>query len=156
MNGRQIARYPRPGSRAWAPAEGAPGRAARSPAIAAVLILLVQNRKGVPNCRKNRMAFDAERPQENQGKNQGYYRPLGQVRQDSFSDRRARAEARVMCYKFEMSKTTERWLLFEYVGGEFTPLSKPFKTREQAEKEREKCPERLRKGIGLGVIRRKK
>jgi hypothetical protein len=57
------------------------------------------------------------------------------------------------CYKFEMSKTTERWLLFKYVGLEFTPLSKPFKTREQAERAREKYPERLRKGIGLGVIR---
>jgi hypothetical protein len=44
-------------------------------------------------------------------------------------------------------------LLFKYVGLEFTPLSKPFKTREQAERAREKYPERLRKGIGLGVIR---
>jgi hypothetical protein len=43
----------------------------------------------------------------------------------------------------------EQWLLFEYVGLEFTPLSKPFKTREQAEKAREKNPERLRKKIGL-------
>jgi hypothetical protein len=60
------------------------------------------------------------------------------------------------CYKFEMSKTIEQWLLFEYVGREFTPLSKPFKTREQAEKAREKYPERLRKTIGLGVVRRKK
>jgi hypothetical protein len=59
-------------------------------------------------------------------------------------------------YKFEMSKTIEQWLLFEYVGVEFTPLSKPFKTREQAEKAREKYPERLRKTIGLGVIRTKK
>jgi hypothetical protein len=25
-------------------------------------------------------------------------------------------EIRVMCYKFEMAKTTEQWLLFEYVG----------------------------------------
>ncbi len=41
------------------------------------------------------------------------------------------------------------------VGHEFTPLSKPFKTREQAEKAREKYPERLRKTIGLGVIRTK-
>jgi hypothetical protein len=60
------------------------------------------------------------------------------------------------CYKFEMSKIIEQWLLFEYVGLEFTPLSKPFKTREQAEKAREKYPERLRKRIGLGVIRTKK
>jgi hypothetical protein len=65
-------------------------------------------------------------------------------------------EAGVMCYKFEMSKIVEQWLLFEYVGLEFTPLSKPFKTREQAEKAREKYPERLRKRIGLGVIRIKK
>jgi hypothetical protein len=55
-----------------------------------------------------------------------------------------------------MSKTVERWLPFEYVGGEFTPLSKPFKTREQAEKARGKYPERLRKRIGLGAIRIKK
>ena len=60
-----------------------------------------------------------------------------------------------MCYKFEMAKTTGQWLLFEYVGLEFTPLSKPFKTREQAEKAREKYPERLRKTVGLGVIRTK-
>jgi hypothetical protein len=65
-------------------------------------------------------------------------------------------EAGVMCYKFEMAKTTEQWLLFEYVGLEFRPLSKPFKTKEQAEKAREKYPERLRKKIGLGVVRRKR
>jgi hypothetical protein len=51
-----------------------------------------------------------------------------------------------------MSKTIEQWLLFEYVGLEFTPSSKPFKTKEQAEKAREKYPERLRKAIGVGVI----
>ena len=55
-----------------------------------------------------------------------------------------------------MSKIIEQWLLFEYVGLEFTPLSKPYKTREQAEKAREKYPERLRKSIGVGVIRIKK
>jgi hypothetical protein len=55
-----------------------------------------------------------------------------------------------------MSKTIEQWLLFEYVSLEFTPLSKPFKTKEQAEKAREKYPERLRKRIGLGVIRIKR
>ena len=31
-------------------------------------------------------------------------------------------ETWVMCYKSEMSKIIERWLLFEYVHGEFTPL----------------------------------
>jgi hypothetical protein len=60
------------------------------------------------------------------------------------------------CYKFEMSKTVEQWLLFKYVGRELTPLSKPFKTKKEAEKEREKYPERLRKKIGLGVIRIKR
>jgi hypothetical protein len=58
-----------------------------------------------------------------------------------------------LCYKFEMPKTIEQWLLFKYVGVEFTPLSKPFKTREQAEKARLKYPERERKAIGLGVVR---
>jgi hypothetical protein len=56
----------------------------------------------------------------------------------------------------KMTKTVEKWLLYKYVGLEFTPLSKPFKTREQAEKAREKYPERLRKRIGLGVVRRQK
>ncbi len=55
-----------------------------------------------------------------------------------------------------MSKIVEHWVLFKYIGLEFTPLSKPFKTREQAEKARGKYPERLRKTIGLGVIRIKK
>jgi hypothetical protein len=27
-----------------------------------------------------------------------------------------------VCYKFEMAKTIEQWLLFKYVSGEFTPL----------------------------------
>jgi len=52
-----------------------------------------------------------------------------------------------------MPKITERWLLYKYIGLEFTPLSKSFKTREQAEKARLKYPERERKKIGLGVIR---
>jgi hypothetical protein len=44
-------------------------------------------------------------------------------------------------------------MLFEYVGVEITPLSKPFKTKEQAEKARLKFSERERKTIGLGVVR---
>jgi hypothetical protein len=59
-------------------------------------------------------------------------------------------------YKFVMTNIVEQRLLFKYVGLEFTQLSKPFKTKKQAEKEREKYPERLRKTIGLGVIRIKK
>ena len=53
-----------------------------------------------------------------------------------------------------MGKTTEGWLLFKYVGLEMIPLSKPFRTKDQADKERLKYPERERKGIGVGVIRR--
>ena len=59
------------------------------------------------------------------------------------------------CYKSLMPKITERWLLFKYVGREFTPLSKPLKTKEHAEKARLKYPERERKTIGIGVIRTK-
>jgi len=52
-----------------------------------------------------------------------------------------------------MPKIVEQWLLFRYVDREFTPLSKPFKTKEQAEKARLKISERQRKSIGLGVVR---
>jgi hypothetical protein len=55
-----------------------------------------------------------------------------------------------------MARIIEKWLLFQQIDGEFTPLSKPFKTREQAEKTRLKYPERLRKTMGVGVIRLKK
>ena len=51
------------------------------------------------------------------------------------------------CYKFEMSKTVERWMLFQYVHGELTPLSKPFQTRKQAEKAREKYPGVCARGL---------
>jgi hypothetical protein len=54
-----------------------------------------------------------------------------------------------------MPKIVERWLLFKYIGGEFTPLSKPLKKKERAEKARLKYPERERKSIGIGVIRTK-
>ena len=63
---------------------------------------------------------------------------------------------RLPCYKFQMFKTIEKWLLYKYVGLEFTPLSKPFRTREEVEKAREKYPERERKTIGLGVVRTQK
>ena len=54
-----------------------------------------------------------------------------------------------------MPKIIQQWLLFKYVDGEFTPLSKPFKTKHQAEKARRKYPENQRKSIGVGVIRTK-
>jgi hypothetical protein len=38
-------------------------------------------------------------------------------------------------------KTTARWLLFEYQSRELVILSKPFKTKELAEKARQKYPE---------------
>jgi len=54
-----------------------------------------------------------------------------------------------------MGKTIEHWFLFKYAGPELTPLSKPFKTKDEAEKARLKCQERQRKRIGIGVIRTK-
>jgi len=53
-----------------------------------------------------------------------------------------------------MAKIVEQWLLFKYVGLELTPLSKPFKTKEQADKARLKYSERERRKIGVGVIKR--
>lgn len=52
-----------------------------------------------------------------------------------------------------MPRIIERWLLFKYIDGELTPLSKPLKTKEQAEKARLKYPERERRTVGVGVIR---
>jgi hypothetical protein len=52
-----------------------------------------------------------------------------------------------------MPTIKEQWLLFKYVNGEFTPLSKPFKTKAAAEKARLKLPERQRKSVGVGVVR---
>jgi hypothetical protein len=43
-----------------------------------------------------------------------------------------------------------------YFGAELTRVSKPFKSKKQAEKAREKYPEHLSKTIGLAVIRTKK
>jgi len=60
-----------------------------------------------------------------------------------------------LCYRFLMPRIVERWLLFKYIGGELTPLSKPLKKKEQAEKARLKYSERERKTIGIGVIRTK-
>jgi hypothetical protein len=55
-----------------------------------------------------------------------------------------------------LMKIIEEWLLFKYIGGQFTPLSKPFKTKAQAEKARLKLPERERRTVAVGVIRIKK
>jgi hypothetical protein len=53
-------------------------------------------------------------------------------------------------------KTIEQWLLFKYIKGEFTPLSKPYRTKAQAEKARLKLPERERRKVAVGVIRIKR
>jgi hypothetical protein len=47
---------------------------------------------------------------------------------------------------------TNRWLLYTYVEGQITPLSRPFKTKAHAERARKKYPEKERKGIGVGVV----
>ena len=63
-----------------------------------------------------------------------------------------RASGRGRLTSTTMPKTIKRWVLFEYVGLECTPLSKPFKTKNQAEKARRKYPERERRRIGVGVV----
>jgi len=52
-----------------------------------------------------------------------------------------------------LMKIVEQWLLFKYIDGQFTPLSKPFKTKEQAEKARLKLSERDRREVAVGVVR---
>jgi hypothetical protein len=44
----------------------------------------------------------------------------------------------------------------EYINGQFTPLSKPFRTKAAAEKARLKLPERERREVAVGVIRTKR
>ncbi len=55
-----------------------------------------------------------------------------------------------------MAKIVERWPLFRYVDGQFTPLPKLFKTKEQAEWVRLKLPEWERRAVAVGVIKIKK
>jgi hypothetical protein len=53
-----------------------------------------------------------------------------------------------------MPKTTSGWVVYERQNGEFIRLSKPFKTKEQAEKERAKFAKRYpRAAIGVGFVR---
>jgi hypothetical protein len=55
-----------------------------------------------------------------------------------------------------MPKQTERgWILFKYVKRKLTPLSEPFKTKQQAEQARAKYPERERRKIGMGLVQGK-
>jgi hypothetical protein len=51
------------------------------------------------------------------------------------SEHRVGLEGRQLsCHKSEMSKIVEQWLLFKYMGLEFTPLSKPFKRANRRRK----------------------
>jgi len=52
-----------------------------------------------------------------------------------------------------MAKVTRKWLLFTYVDGELTPLSKPFNTKALAQKARKKYSKRERKAIAVGLMR---
>jgi hypothetical protein len=58
-----------------------------------------------------------------------------------------------MWYNISM-RIIEQWLLYKYVKGEFVLLSKPFKTKAQAEEARLKLPEREQRKVGVGVVRR--
>jgi cell shape-determining protein MreC len=50
-------------------------------------------------------------------------------------------------------KNIERWVLFKYIGGQIETLSKPFKTKDQAEKARLKLPEKEQREVAVGVIK---
>jgi hypothetical protein len=50
-----------------------------------------------------------------------------------------------------MANQDLQWILYKFIKGEFTLLSKPFKTKGQAEKARARYPEREQRQIGIGV-----
>jgi hypothetical protein len=50
-------------------------------------------------------------------------------------------------------KSSVRWFLFEYQGRKLVILSKGFKTKELAEKARQKYPDRAARKIGIGLMR---
>jgi hypothetical protein len=53
-----------------------------------------------------------------------------------------------------MAKTVGRWVVYERQDGEFVYLSKPLKTKAQAESERLKLATKYpRAAIGVGFIR---
>jgi hypothetical protein len=53
-----------------------------------------------------------------------------------------------------MVKIVEQWLLFKYVDGEFTLLSRPLKAKKLAEKERKKCGSTFRQDRSEDVSQR--
>lgn len=52
-----------------------------------------------------------------------------------------------------MAKFRNEWFLFDYKKGFPDRISKPFKTKTDAEKAREKYPVKERGGVGIGVSR---
>jgi hypothetical protein len=56
-----------------------------------------------------------------------------------------------LCYKTKM-KSAKRWQLFRYVGRELTPVSKPFKTRQAAERARTKLPKKDHRSTAIGLL----
>jgi hypothetical protein len=53
-----------------------------------------------------------------------------------------------------MPKSKSGWVVYERQNGEFVHLSKPFKTKEEAEREREKFDKKYpRAAIGVGFVR---
>jgi hypothetical protein len=49
-------------------------------------------------------------------------------------------------------KTSTKWVLFEYKGLQLVILSKPFRTKQLAERARLKFPERTARKIGIGKV----
>jgi hypothetical protein len=62
--------------------------------------------------------------------------------------------SKVLSAVLGMSKIASGWVVYERQNGEFIRLSKPFKTKELAEKERAKFEKRYpRAAIGVGFVR---
>jgi hypothetical protein len=54
-----------------------------------------------------------------------------------------------------MAKTSGRWVVYEYNEGQFVFLSKPHKTKEQAERERSELTARRKSrsaSLGVGFV----
>jgi hypothetical protein len=51
--------------------------------------------------------------------------------------------------------STHQWLLFKYVSGVLTPLSKPFKSKQAAARARAKLSPKDQPSTAIGIIRSK-
>jgi hypothetical protein len=57
--------------------------------------------------------------------------------------------------EYHMAKSTGRWVVYEKRGVEYVHVSKPFKTKPEAEKERERLQQGLKsrqKTLGVGIV----